>query len=325
MLRLSPPNHDRFDSSKVFEVNYGGGEANVAVALSKYGLESAFVGKVPNNPLGDSVFKHLRSNGVNCDFLLKGEERLGIYFLENGYSLRSSKVIYDRQDSAINYMKYEELDWVEVFKDVSTFHISGITLALSDNSFELGKKAIIKAKEMGLKVSFDFNYRSKLWTLSQAGNKIKEIISYVDIVFASHLDFINILNFNFPLPQEATPDYYRELYTKVSEQYNFEVIVTSIRDVISANRNIYSGLVYKDSNVYKGKEYDIEIIDRVGTGDAFTGGFLYAYLNNYSLQDSIEFAIGSGGLKHTIKGDSVEGTKEDIINLISSNTFKINR
>lgn len=325
MLRLSPPNNDSIHSNNVFEVNYGGGEANVAVALSTYGINSSFVSKVPDNNLGHSVFRHLRSHGVDCSHLLKGNERLGIYFLENGHSLRSSKVIYDRQDSAINHMKYEEVDWVEVFRDANVFHISGITLALSDNSFELGKKTIKKAKEMGVKISFDFNYRSKLWSLSKAGEKIREIIDYVDIVFASHLDFINILNFSHPLPQKQTPDYYSELYKKVSEKYTFDVIVTSIREVISANKNIYSGLVYDKSGIYKGKEYHIDIIDRVGTGDAFTGGFLYAYLNNYNLQESIEFAIGSGALKHTIKGDSVKNSKEDILDLISSNSFKISR
>ncbi len=325
MLRLSPPNNNKFDFSNIFEVSYGGGEANVAVALSQYGLSSSFISKIPKNPLGDCAYKHLRKYNVNCDFIVKGEERLGIYFLENGYSIRNSKVVYDRKDSAINHLKYEEIDWVEAFNSASIFHISGITLALSESSFELSKKAILKAKEMGLKVSFDFNYRSKLWSLSQAGKKIEEIINNVDIVFASHLDFINILKFDFPLPQKNNSDYYNKLYSKISKKYNFEVIITSLRKVISANRNFYSGLVYKDSKIYKGREYDIEIIDRVGTGDAFTAGFLYAYINDYPLKKSIEFAIGSGALKHTIKGDVVKGGADEVEDFISSPNFKINR
>lgn len=327
MMRLSPPDNNKILNTTSFNINYGGGEANVAVALAQYGIDASFITKLPENSIGDAVIKHLKGFGVKTDSIIRGGKRLGIYFLENGYSIRNSKVIYDRADSSITDAGISEYNWDEIYKNKDILHISGITLALSEKAFSLGKTAIIEAKKRNLKVSFDFNYRSKLWTLEEAGAKIKEIIAYVDIAFASHLDFIKILGHNEDLPAkgENLEKYYENLYSKIINNYNFEVIVTSIRDVKSASNNIYGGLIFKDKKIYRSKDYDISIIDRVGTGDAFTGGYLAAYSKDFDNQKAIEFAVASGAIKHTIAGDVIIATADEVEDFALQNSLIINR
>ena len=327
MLRLSPPNNDKFLGTPNFNVNYGGGEANVAVALSNYGITSSFLTKLPDNELGDSAIKHLRSFGVSTDSIVRGGERLGIYFLENGFSIRNSKVIYDRKNSSIATAKVDDFQIEEILKGWDILHVSGITLGISQNGFEISKAFMKKAKEMGLEVSFDFNYRSKLWSLEEASLKIKEILKYVDIAFAGHLDFTNILGIT-PNNQVDSTDimkYYETLYPQVMEKYNFKYIVSSIRDVKSASNNIYTGICYDNNKISKSKSYDVDIIDRVGTGDAYTAGFLCGYAKDKTLEYTLEFATASAVLKHTIAGDVTTMKVGEVENLFESRSFDVVR
>ncbi|WP_078414284.1 sugar kinase [Priestia abyssalis] len=327
LLRLSPPGHSKIIKTPLFEVNYGGSEANVAASLSQYGISTSFVTKLPEHDLGDAAINKLKEYGVNASHISRGGNRIGIYFLENGYSVRPSKVVYDRKGSSIAEATINDFDVDVIFKDQDLFHLSGITLGISEESFQLAKTFIKAAKERGLKVSFDFNYRSKLWPLVQAKEKFEQILKYVDIVFAGHLDFTNILEMKPEKSLEETDiiHYYEDLYSKIYEKYPFEYIVSSIRDVKSASRNHYQGIIYDGKEIYQSREYAIDIIDRVGTGDAYTAGFLYGYLSNKENSYKVEFAAAAAALKHTIPGDMMISTVEEVENLFNSASFHVQR
>lgn len=323
LLRLSTNNNNRFITSKSFDIHFGGAEINVGVNLANLGLNSYVITKVPNNDIGTASVNYLKSHGVYTDYVKTGSERLGIYFLEQGTSLRNSKVIYDRADSAFCNIDIDELDIDEILENTDLFHVSGITLTLSEKTFELSKLILQKCKEKNITTSFDFNYRSKLWTLQEAKEKIVEILPYVDIAFAGYLDFINILGFK----TDATNlmDTYKDLYPKVAEKYNFKYIVSSMRDVISASKNNYKCILFHNDNIYESKQYQIDIVDRVGSGDAFTSGFLYSFLTSDDNNYRIQFAAASAAIKHTIVGDANLTTKEEIENLFNSDSFEIGR
>ncbi|MGB6129710.1 MAG: sugar kinase [Psychrilyobacter sp.] len=327
MLRLSPPNRDKFLGTPSFQANYGGGEANVAVALANYGIETAFVSKLPNNEIGDSAINHLRSFGVNTSSVVRGGDRVGIYFLENGFSLRNSKVIYDRKDSAISTALISDFEIESILKGWDILHLSGITLGISNNGFEISKAFMKKAKELGMEISFDFNYRSKLWSLEDAGKKIHEILKYVDIAFAGHLDFTNILRIvpEQPLEKIDLLEYYKDLYQKVNSKYNFKYIVSSIRDVKSASNNTYAGICYDGKTIYRSKSYEVDIIDRVGTGDAYTAGFLCGYAMQKEIDYTINIATASSVLKHTISGDVTLVKLAEVEELFKKDSFDVKR
>ncbi len=326
LLRLSPSNYQRIVNSKSFEINYGGAEMNVAANLSILGIDSVAVTKVPDNEIGEAALSNLKSHGVNISYIPKGGERIGTYYLETGYSIRNSKVIYDRKDSSFAKSHISEYDVEKILEGADLFHVSGITLAISPLAFEIAETFMKKANEMGIKVSFDFNYRSKLWSLEEASIKIKKILPYVNIAFAGYLDFINILGFKSETCyEEDILKCYEELYPKVLEKYNFEYIASSIRKTVSASKNIYKGLVYDGKSINISKEYEIEIIDRVGSGDAFTTGFLYSYLMGKSSEYIVQFATASAAIKHTIHGDTNIINKSDIENLFEKDSFDVSR
>ncbi|MEW9674124.1 PfkB family carbohydrate kinase [Ammoniphilus sp. 3BR4] len=246
LLRLSPPGRNRIVGSPLFEVNYGGSEANVAVALSQYGVDTSFVSKLPSHELGDAAIGKLREFGVNTSHIARGGDRMGIYYLENGYSVRPSKVVYDRKNSALSEACVEEFNLDEIFRGKDLFHVSGITLGISEKGFQLAKAFMKAAKERGLKISFDFNYRSKLWSIEQAKEKFEKVLEYVDIAFAGHLDFTRILGIPMVRKWEDSDlhEYFEDLYRKASGKYHFEWIVSSFRDVKSASKNDYQGIIY---------------------------------------------------------------------------------
>lgn len=327
MLRLSPFNRGKFLGASSFQGDYGGGEANVAVALANYNIKTAFVTKLPDNELGDSAINHLRRFGVNTDYIVRGGERIGLYFLENGFSLRKSKVIYDRKNSSIATATVSDFEIENILKGWDILHISGITLGISDSSFDVAKAFMKKAKELNMEISFDFNYRSKLWSLEKASVKIDEILKYVDIAFAGHLDFIHILGI-IPNKEKKDTDiieYYKDLYKKVNSIYNFKYIVSSIRDVKSASLNYYKGICYYENKLYESSSYKVDIIDRVGTGDAYTAGFLYGYSMNKDIDYTVKFATASSVLKHTISGDASLSTVEEVEELFENEVFDVSR
>ncbi|MED1438348.1 sugar kinase [Aeribacillus composti] len=326
LLRLSPPGRNKIIGSSIFEVNVGGSEANVAVALSQFGIDTSLITKLPDNELGDVAINKLREFGVNTTYIVRGGDRIGIYFLENGYSFRPNKVLYDRKNSAMSKAKIKEFDLDQIFMDRDLLHVSGITLGISEEGFQLGKALIQAAAKRGLKVSFDFNYRSRLWSIDQAREKFEQVLKYVDIAFAGDFDFINILGIE---PDKSLENdilvYYEDLYSKVQKKYNFEWIVSSVRSVESASRNDYQGIIYNGKEFYYSNTYSIDIIDRVGTGDALTAGFLYAYLSNKNNEYKVQFATASSALKHTIPGDMLVATIEEIENLFMIGSFTIQR
>lgn len=327
LLRLSPLGRSRLVGSQSLEVNYGGSEANVAVALSQYGIETALVTKIPQHELGDAAIHKLRGYGVDMSHVVRGGERLGVYYLENGYSIRPSKVIYDRRNSAIAEAEIDEFDRDRIFSGRDLFHVSGITLGISEKSFQLAKAFMAEAKKRGLKVSFDFNYRSKLWSLTEAKEKFQQVLEYVDIVFAGRLDFIHFLGIKTDpsVPEDRILADHEDLCRQIRDRYKFDYIVSSVRSVQSASRNSYQGCIFDGKNLYVSRKYTVDIVDRVGTGDAFTAGFVYGYLTGKDNPYMAEFATASAALKHTIPGDVISASPNEIENLFTTRDFHVQR
>lgn len=307
MMRLSPPDYQRFVQAKEFEVAYGGGEANVAFSLAQLGIDTSFVTKLPKNPLGDSVVNELKRYGVDTSFIARGGERLGIYFCEKGAAMRPSKVVYDRKYSAISQAVIGDFDWLEIFKDAQWFHFTGISPALGENVAELCLEACQMAKKSGLTISCDLNYRKNLWTKEKAKEVMSELMPYVDLIIANEEDAEKV----FGIKAESTDittgllnvEAYKEVAKKLKQSFGFKKVAITLRESFSASDNGWSGLLYDDSNYYKAKRYQVHIVDRVGGGDSFAAGLIYSFLNDYPAQRAIEFAVAASALKHTIEGD----------------------
>lgn len=321
MLRLSPPLNERFMQATSFDINYGGGEANVAVSLANYGHKVQFVSKVPKNSIGECALGMLRKFNVNCDYVVRGGERLGIYFLENGASIRPSSVIYDRANSAIAEANASEFNFDEIFNNVDLFHVSGITPVISKKGAELTLQALKSAKRHNVKVSFDLNYRSKLWIedINDKQELLSEMMEYVDICFGNARDAAKMLGFN-----DGENDFINGKYSiciskenmqKVLNKYNFEYLITTKRESISASDNGWSAAVCSNEKIYHGKKYNLHIVDRVGGGDAFAAGFLHGILSGYTMENSLEFGIAAAALKHTIPGDLNIATIDEVLKL----------
>lgn len=324
MLRLSPPSNQRFIQASRFDINFGGSEANVAVTLSSLGHRTTFVSKVPSNPIGDCAIQTLMGKGVDCTHIKRGGERLGIYFLENGASVRPSRVVYDRLGSAISEANITDFDFDSILKDADLFHISGITPIISRNLALLTIEAVKVAKKLGVTVSLDLNYRSKLWSdsVEDKQNIMSQIMEYTDICFGNALDVARCMGY-----KEENIDFTSckfeecvnaENMAKVVKHYDLKYLITTLRNNISASDNNWSAAVSDGSKWYQGKEYGLHIVDRVGGGDAFTAGFLHSFLEYKSMEDSLEFAIATAAIKHTIPGDLNYTTVEEIENLVKN-------
>ena len=310
MLRLSTPGFSRFVQTQSFDVNYGGGEANVAVSLANYGLDSYFVSKLPSNEIGQSAINSLRRYGVKTDYVVRGGDRVGIYFLETGASQRASKVIYDRANSAVTTLESNELDWGKVFEGAKWFHWTGITPALGKKAQGCLKAACVAAKKNGTKISADLNYRAKLWTTKEAQTVMVPLMEYVDVCIANEEDAEKSLGFNAGTTnvESAKLDEkgYFNLAQKLKEKFNFEAVAITLRESFSASRNGWSALLIDYKNCkepYRSKRYEIEIVDRVGGGDSFASGLIYGLLSKSNTKEALEFAVAASCLKHTIPGD----------------------
>jgi len=310
MLRLSTQGFTRFVQSNNFNVTYGGGEANVAVSLANYGLEPYFVSKLPRNEIGQAAVNLLRGYGVNTDFIKREGDRIGIYFLESGSSQRSSKVIYDRANSAISKMKKGEFDWQNIFKDKQWFHWTGITPALGKNAQEVLLQSLITAKEIGLTVSCDLNFRNKMWTSKEAQSVMNPLMEYVDVCISNEEDAEKSLGINVELSDIESANLNEEGYSNLAkilrEKYSFNTVAITLRESYSASRNGWSAIIHDGSECsdpYRSQVYDIQIVDRVGGGDSFAGGLIYAMLTKKNNKDAVEFAVAASCLKQTIPGD----------------------
>ena len=327
MMRLSTSTGERLSQTKQLSIHYGGAEANVAVSLAHFGYDSYFISKVPSNPLGKAVEMHLKSHDVHTHYLLKGGERLGTYYLETGIGERSPQVVYDRKYSSFSNLKVDELNLDEILQGASLFHVSGITLALSSELQELVLLALIKAKELGVVTSFDFNYRAKLWSQQEAAKAIKPLLPFIDICSCGELDAVYILGIeqaDQSLPQEDRLKYY---YSTISEKYsNIKYLTSTFRKVISSSSNKLIGNLFVNGVLYQSKVHDIEpIVDRVGGGDAFAAGLLYGVLERFQPQEIISFATAASALKHTVHGDCNAFSVDEILQFTRNKPGKIVR
>ncbi|MEV3266110.1 sugar kinase [Paenibacillus larvae] len=324
MLRLATVAGTRIDCSHQFQAMYGGGEANVAISLANFGHQAAFVSKVPNNALGRAVKKHLNSYGVSTEYLLFGGDRLGTYYMEAGVGERAASVIYDRSHSSFAVM--EELEWnfVEMLKDVDLLHLSGITPALSKRWESLLLEIIENAKKVKVKISFDINYRGKLWSQSEAGSFLEKVLPQVDYCSAGKMDAIYLLGIEPYQGNEEELIYY---YQKIQELYpNIQVLYSTKRTVYSASSNDLVGTLWLDQKYYESSLHKMDpIVDRVGGGDAFSAGVLHGILSGYSAQQIVDFATTASALKHTVQGDCNPFTISDIEAFTASGSGKIIR
>lgn len=319
MLRLSTPGQKRFVQSESFDVVYGGGEANVAVSLANYGHDAHFVTKLPTHEIGQSAVNALRRFGVGTSHIVRGGERVGIYYLETGASMRPSKVIYDRADSAIALAKANEFDFEAIFKDADWFHFSGITPALGPDAAELTKQALIAAKKNNVKVSVDLNYRKKLWTPEEAQAVMRPLMKYVDVCIGNEEDADLTLGFK-PAKTDVSSgklnlDGYKTIFEEMKEHFGFEMVGTSLRESHSATHNSWSILLYDGKDFFHSKKYEINpIIDRVGGGDSFSAGLIHGLLS-FDPKTAVEFAAAASALKHTIPGDFNHVNEDEVNNL----------
>ena len=307
MLRLNPEGYQRFVQAEKFEASYAGGEANVAVSLANYGIDAAFVSKVPAHEIGQCAVNALRRYGVDTSLMIRGGLRLGLYYVEKGASQRPSKVIYDRADSAISLSKPEEYDWDAIFEGADWFHWTGITPALGGDLPRICLEACQAAKKRGVKISCDLNYRKKLWTTEEAGKVMGELMPYVDVCIANEEDAKDV----FGIEAEGTDitagklnhEGYISVARQLSERFGCEKVAITLRGSISANDNDWAAMLYTDGQAYFSTTYRVHIVDRVGGGDSFGGGLIYSLLNKKTPQESIDFAVAASCLKHSIEHD----------------------
>lgn len=308
MLRLSPEGYLRYVQSDKFEATFGGAEANVAVSLANYGMDAAFVTKLPKHEIGQMAVNSLRKFGVDTSKILRGGDRVGIFYCEKGASQRPSKVIYDRAYSAIAMAKRDEFDWDAIFEGVDWFHFTGITPALSDEVAALTLAACEKAKEKGITISCDLNYRNKLWSKEKAGEVMGKLCHYVDVCIANEEDAKDV----FGIEADNTDIYggkldrdgYISVAKKLTDRFGFRAVAITLRESKSANDNDWSAMLYTDGEAYfSSKKYSIHIVDRVGGGDSFGGGLIYSLLSGFDSQRAINFAVAASCLKHSIEGD----------------------
>ena len=311
MLRLTPPNNQKIIQANSFDAVYSGGEANVIASLAILGHDTKFITKLPDNYLGQRTINKFKSYNVDVNDVIMGEGRLGVYYSEIGHGLRSTEVIYDRKYSAISLAKKDEFDVPKMLNNIGLVHLSGITPALSNNLKEVILDIVKYCKENSILVSYDSNYRSKLWSTDEARVVLEEVLHYVDFAFLGYLDMINILNFNdIDLNFEEKLRYlYEKLFTKYP---NLKCVASTKRTVNSINNNTLQGYLFNGNDFFKSNQYTFDILDRVGGGDAFTAGILHGILKSMNNERIIEFGVCASALKHSIIGD---------INIIDENTI----
>ena len=307
MLRLAPPGTLRFGQTSTFEMSFGGGEANVAVSLAQFGIDAAFVTRLPNNDIAQACINQLRGYGVGTQHIIRGGERMGIYFLETGASQRASAVIYDRAQSAIATIDPSSLNWSGIFAGATWFHFTGITPALSDVAARAVADGAKAAKAAGLTVSCDLNFRKKLWSSAKAQGVMSGLMQYIDICIANEEDAEKVFGIKASGTNvhDAKIDHarYIEVAEKLTARFGFKGVAITLRESFSASRNGWSGLFYSDGKAHFSKRYEIDIVDRVGAGDSFAAGLIYGLVQKQSPQEAVEFAVAASCLKHSIRGD----------------------
>lgn len=318
MVRLSPPDFQRLEQARSLNVHAGGAELNVAVGVTRLGLKSAWVSKLPRNGLGYMIRDRAREFGVDCSHVVWSDKgRAGIYFLEFGASPRASSVLYDRGNSAISMVQTGEIDWPKVFSGSKHFHLSGITPALSASSAQVTVEAMTAAKKAGCTVSYDLNYRKKLWTPAEAKKIQEPMMALVDLLITTEED----TNVVFGIKEKN----YEAAAEKLAKTFNFKVVAITLREDLSVWRNRWTAIAFQDGTLYRDRAYEVEIVDRVGAGDSFTAGFLYGWLPGKDVQKGVQYGNAFAALKHTVPGDLNTNTLEDVENQLKGAGLRISR
>jgi 2-dehydro-3-deoxygluconokinase len=318
MLRLSPPGFERFLQSPVLSATFGGGEANVAVSLAHFGLESVYVTRLPKNAIGEAAVRALRAEGVNTDAIVRGGDRIGIYFTETAASQRASTVIYDRARSAISEMTPDGADWAKVMAGAGWFHVTGITPALGANAVEATSRAIAAAKSAGARVSVDLNYRRKLWTEAQARQAMGPLVKNVDIVIANEEDLQCVLGIQVPgtdvTSGQLNLDGYREAAERVTKEFGPPMVAVTLRESISASDNGWSAVLWEAASrrLHQSQRYDVRLVDRIGGGDSFAAGLIFGLATGRAPDAALRFAVAASALKQTIPFDFNRVTVDEV-------------
>ncbi|MBO4432738.1 MAG: sugar kinase [Clostridia bacterium] len=316
MLRLSPNGYYRFFQNDQFQATFGGGEANVAVSLANYGIDSVYVTKLPKHAIGQAAVNSLRYFGVDTSKITRGGDRIGVYYMEKGASQRGSVCIYDRKYSAIQQATEADFDWDDIFAGADWFHFTGITPALGQNLVNICEIACKKAKEKGITISCDLNYRGKLWTREEANAAMTKLCKYVDVCIANEEDAKDV----FGIESENTDitggklnkDGYKSVAKQLADKFGFSKVAITLRSSISANDNDWAAMLYDGDDYYFSKEYHLHIVDRVGGGDSFGGGLIYSLLTGKDSKAATEFAVAASALKHSIEADFNRVTVQEV-------------
>jgi 2-dehydro-3-deoxygluconokinase len=328
LLRLSPPSYERFSQARFFEVHYGGAEANVAAQLSNFGTESRLVSKLPNTPIGDSALQFFRSFGVKTDFIARGGERLGIYYLENGSALRPSQVIYDRAHSSITTLEPDEIQWEEVLKNADWFHFTGITVALGETVRASLHQALETAKRMGVSVSCDLNYRAKLWSVDHARRGMIPLMRYVDVCISNEGDASTCLGV---FVSEKGELLYSALAQKLKSEFGFKAVALSVRSSAPdefPNTLTKAALLLDDADCKTptlSRTWTYQPSEHIGGGDAFTAGLIFGLLSKKNSKDALDFAVACSVLKQSVSGDVGRASIQEVESLLSNSTAKVLR
>lgn len=320
MTRYTAPDYKRFEQCDNLDFTFGGGEANVAVAVTNYGLQGEFVTKLPDNAWGQAAINSLRRYGVKTDNIVRGGDRIGTYYVEMGAAMRPSQVLYDRAHSAIAEASVDDFDFDAILDGATWFHTTGITPALSDNCAELTLRALKAAKAKGITTSIDLNFRKKLWTPEKAQSIMPGLCEYVDVCIGNEEDAEKTLGFKAEATDvtkgELNVEGYKDVFKKMKDKFGFKYIATTLRESFSAFDNGWSAAVYDGKDFYHTRKYNIHIVDRVGGGDSFASGFIYGLIAGKSMSDAAGFAAAASALKHTIPGDFNHVSVSEVENLL---------
>lgn len=329
LLRLSPPNYEKIRTTDEFKVTYGGAEANVAASLANLGVDSSYFTVVPDSSIGKAAIRYLRSNDVHCSpCIFSDKGRMGIYFLEEGFGVRSSKVTYDRKDSAFAVFDFKTLNFKKILKGYTWLHTSGITPALSENCRQLVMLALKAAKELGITVSLDCNFRSALWEWQEARDCITEFLPYVDVLFG--IEPINLRDesgkdLKDGISMYPTYDEQDAIFRELNKRYNFKAIARHVRYVHSGSENSLKAFMWYEGKTYESRTFRFNILDRVGGGDAFASGLIYAAMRQMPPDEIVNFAVAASVIKHTMHGDVNLTDDEEAIKQIMNQKYEIRR
>lgn len=318
MVRLSPPHFQRLEQTRSLDLNVGGAELNVAVGVTRFGMKSTWVSKLPKNSLGYLIRDRAQEFGVDCSHIVWSDQgRAGLYFLEFGASPRASSVLYDRSGSAISMVKPGEIDWTKVFNGSKHFHLSGITPALSPSAAEVTVEALKAAKNAGCTVSYDLNYRKKLWTPADAKRIQEPMMADIDILITTEEDTHVV----FGIKEKD----YETVAERLAQTFKFKIVAITLREDLSVWRNNWTAIVYQDGKIIRDRKYEVEIVDRVGAGDSFTAGFLFGWLKEKDVEKAVRYGNAFAALKHTFPGDFNWSTQEEVEAQLKGTGLRISR